>query len=116
MNSLNDFIDEVPNEYADEAEDEYKISRAAERRKNDWKHAIKTQQIRNVTSRNHDDKPLHYYTKNSPWDGYALAPNKTNNKGSRRYISKNYAASKNWNEHDKRQIDDLNGQLNELER
>ena len=99
---------------------------AAERRKNDWKYAERRREIlRNevedcgyITKSSPDEdilrKPLPYYAKNSPWKGYALAPNKTNNKGSRRYISKNYAPQKNWNEHDKRQIDNFENQLKEL--
>ena len=109
-------------EYIDE--EEYPVSRAAERRKNDWKYAKRAQRIRNIAfsatrvpyshAENELSKPLHYYAKNPPWNSYAFAPNKTNNKGSRRYISKNYAPQKNWNEHDKRQIDDFENQMAEL--
>lgn len=96
---------------------------AAERRKNDWKYAKRNQKIRNrlfnvsrssLQGEKGLSKPLHYYSKNPPWNGYAFAPNKTNNKGSRRYISKNYASPKNWNEHDKRQLDNMENQLEEL--
>lgn len=83
-----------------------------ERRKNEWKHA-KPRQILSER-RGGKDKPLHYFANNPPWNGYSFEPNKTNNKGSRRYISKNYKPLKNWNEHDKRQIDDFNSQKKEL--
>ena len=99
-----------------------KNSSRAERRKNEWKYALKRKNIYNLRhgtensewSRKRDKKPLHYYAKNSPWNGYAFQPNKTNNKGSRRYISKNYRPVKNWSPYDKRQIDNLETQLEEL--
>lgn len=94
----------------------------AERRKNEWKFAIRRKTIYDLHhgdensewSEKRDRKPLHYYAKNPPWNGYAFQPNKTNNKGSRRYISKNYRPVKNWNEHDQRQIDNFKTQLDEL--
>ena len=107
-------------------EEEYPISRAAERRKNEWKYAERRRKIlRNkvedcgyITKSSPDEdvlrKPIHYYSKNSPWKGYALPPHKTNNKGSRRYISKNYAPQKNWSLADKRKIDDIENQMEEL--
>lgn len=100
----------------EEKEEYVPHSRAAIRRKNNWKYAQKRYNIASDYGfRNRiNKKPLHYYSKNSPWDGYASAPNKTNNKGSRRYISKNYASQKNWNEHDKRQIQNFENQIEEL--
>ena len=98
--------------YNDEYEIVEKCSRKAERRKNEWKYAIKRKTIADI--KNGSSKALHYYSKNSPWNGYSFAPNKTNNKGSRRHISKNYAPQKNWNEHDKRQINNLEEQIKEL--
>ena len=65
--------------------------------------------------RHNAGRPDHYYANNPPWNGYAKQPNKTNNKGSRRYISKNYKPSKNYSEHDQRQIDEMAGQLEDLE-
>lgn len=100
-------------ENEDDSELTMRENRAATRRKNDWKFAKRKRNINNYLDRQ-TDRPLHYFSKNSPWKGYSLSPNKTNNKGSRRYISKNYAAFKNWNEHDKRQIDDFENQLIEL--
>lgn len=105
-----------------EEESTTKDNTRAKRRKNCWKAANRRQEIYNlhyddedsVWSRNRDRKPLHYYAKNPPWNSYSFAPNKTNNKGSRRYISKNYAPQKNWNEHDRRQIDDFENQIEEL--
>lgn len=101
-----------------------KTATAINRRKNEWKYAVKRKRIRDFTFRysrapsfqaeKELNKPLHYYSKNPPWNGYAFAPNKTNNKGSRRYISKNYAPQKNWNVHDKQQIDDYENQVEEL--
>lgn len=101
-----------------------KTATVINRRKNEWKYAVKRKRIRDFTFRYNRapsfqaekelDKPLHYYSKNPPWNGYAFAPNKTNNKGSRRYISKNYAPQKNWNVHDKQQIDDYENQVEEL--
>ena len=101
-----------------------KTPAAISRRKNEWKYAVKRKRIRDFTFRysrapsfqaeKELAKPLHYYSKNPPWNGYAFAPNKTNNKGSRRYISKNYAPQKNWNVHDKQQIDDYENQVEEL--
>ena len=101
-----------------------KTPAAISRRKNEWKYAVKRKRIRDFTFRysrapsfqaeKELAKPLHYYSKNPPWNGYAFAPNKTNNKGSRRYISKNYAPQKNWDTHDKRQIDDYENQVEEL--
>ena len=84
------------------------------RRKNEWKYASRRKAILN--NHNYEGtnvKPLHYYSKNSPLDGYAMEPNKINNKGSRRYISKNYKSYKNWNTHDARQISDLEEQFKE---
>lgn len=43
-------------------EDEYPISRAAERRKNEWKFANRRKKI----LRDEITKPLHYYSKNMP--------------------------------------------------
>lgn len=43
-------------------EDEYPTSRAAERRKNDWKFANRRKEILG----NSMAKPLHYYSKNMP--------------------------------------------------
>lgn len=82
-------------------------------RKNNWRIVRKRQQI----LKDHDlidERPSHYYAKNSPWKGYRHSPNKTNNKGSRRYISKNYKPSKNWNEHDSRRLDEMADQIEEL--
>ena len=89
-------------------------SKAALRRKNDWKYAKRRKEIANGFVNKENKRPLHYYTKNPPWDSYAYAPNKTNNKGSRRYISKNYAPQKNWNKHDINQIQNFENQINEL--
>ena len=91
-----------------------KTATVINRRKNEWKYAAKRRRIYNLNFCSPSDKPLHYYSKNPPWNGYAFAPNKTNNKGSRRYISKNYAPQKNWNVHDKQQIDNYENQLEEL--
>ena len=91
-----------------------------ERRKNEWKYAQKRKQIlldaasSSLADEKALSKPIHYYANNPPRNGYARQPNKTNNKGSRRYISKNYQPSKNWSEHDQRQIDNLNDQLEDL--
>lgn len=97
-----------------ENNEKLKTNTTANRRKNEWKYAVKRKRIYNLYFYSCSDKPLHYYSKNPPWNGYAFAPNKTNNKGSRRYISKNYAPQKNWNVHDKQQIDNYENQLEEL--
>lgn len=83
----------------------------AKRRKNEWKFAVRRTRLIDGDP----VKPLHYYASNPPWNSYSYEPNKTNNKGSRRYISKNYKPSKNWNEHDKRQLDSFNSQIEELQ-
>lgn len=67
----------------------YQKDTAIHRRKmNEWKYAAKRKKIYDLNFCSPSDNPLHYYSKNPPWNGYAFAPNKTNNKGSRRYISK----------------------------
>ena len=82
----------------------------AMRRKQAWKHARRRMEILASHSSGEACKPLHYYASNSPWDGYASAPNKTNNK-TKHTISKNYKPSRNWGVKDKRQIDELTDQL-----
>ena len=82
----------------------------AMRRKQAWKHARRRMEIRAFRDYETTDKPLHYYASNPPWDGYATAPNKTNNK-TKHTISKNYKSSRNWDVKDKRQIDELADQL-----
>lgn len=92
-----------------------------ERRKEEWRAIRRRRRILEATGRAYDyyrhyaGRPDHYYASNPPWNGYAKAPNKTNNKGSRRYISKNYKPNKNWNEHDQRQLDEMEGQMEELD-
>ena len=91
-----------------------KTNTTANRRKNEWKYAAKRKRIYDLNFCSPSDKPLHYYSKNTTCNGYKLYLNNTNNKGSRRYISKNYAPQKNWDAHDKRQIDNYENQLEEL--
>ena len=102
-------IEEQDNIDAMVLEDERSITR-----RNEWKHAVRRRRILKEKNREMK-KPLHYYSKNPPWDGYAEEPNKTNNKGKRRYISKNYRPVKNWSPHDSNQIDEFNDQLIDLE-
>ena len=107
-----------------ESDEEISLTPAlrAERRKNEWKYAFHRKSIYDLRhgtenskwSEKRNKKPLHYYAKNPPWNSYTFQPNKTNNKGSRRYISKNYHPVKNWNEHDQRQIDNFENQIEEL--
>ena len=70
-------------------EDEYPISRAAQRRKNDWKFANRRREILG------DDitKPLHYYSKNMP---------------------ESHAVDKRQMRRKQRQIDDFENQMEEL--
>ena len=92
-------------------EEEYPASRAAERRKNDWKFARRNQKI--VDEMGGREKPLHYYSKTAP-EYYYQRCNKTNNKGKHRTAYGNYNPQKNWGLTDKRQIDDFENQLKEL--
>ena len=93
-------------------EEEYPTSRAAERRKNDWKFAKRHAQI--LIDQDYElDKSLHYYSKTRP-EFYYQRCNKTNNKGKHRTAYGNYNPAKNWNERDKRQIENLENQLDEL--
>lgn len=91
------------------------------RRKEEWravrrrKRILESKDLRLRYYKDDEERPDHYYAKNPPWNGYTKEPNKTNNKGSRRYISKNYKPNKNWNEHDQRQLDEMEGQLEDLE-
>lgn len=91
-----------------------------ENRKNEWKYARKRINILKWTSiagelKDEDiSKPVHYFANNPHWNSYAAQPNKTKNKGHRRYRSHNYQPNKNWKETDQRQIDEFEGQLEEL--
>lgn len=100
-------------EYEEEEEKNYNFSRAAIRRKNEWKYAKRRIQLAEHIECN-NDRPIHYYAKNSIYNGYAIPPCKTRNKGNRRYISKNYNKNINWSENDKRKIDSLKSQMEEL--
>ena len=105
-----EFDDDILIEEIEEEEEvmsEKPIVRAAMRRKQDWKHAKRRKEIVDIKYNNSEHKPLHYYSKNPPINGYSTAPNKTRNKGNRRYISKNYKNNLNWSPHDKRQLDNL---------
>ena len=64
MDYLDDFICESQSdEFIDEFfEEDYQNSRAAERRKNEWKFANRRKRILG----NNISKPLHYYSKNMP--------------------------------------------------
>lgn len=84
----------------------------AERRKNEWKFAKRNQRIADNLGGQYD-KPLHYYSKTAP-EYYYQRRNKTNNKGKHRTAYGNYNPAKNWGEHDKRQINSLESQLEEL--
>ncbi len=70
-------------------EDEYPISRAAQRRKNDWKFANRRREILG----NDITKPLHYYSKNMP---------------------ESHAVDKRQMRRKQRQIDDFENQMEEL--
>lgn len=70
-------------------EEEYPTSRAAERRKNDWKYANKRKEI----LRNNISKPLHYYSKNMP---------------------ESHAFDKRQMRQKQRQIDNFENQMDEL--
>jgi len=106
-------------------EEEYPASRAAERRKNDWKIAERGRRIlRNkiqdrgyITKSSPDEdifkKPLHYYSKTKP-ELYYQRTNKTNNKGKHRTAYGNYNPAKNWSIADKRKLQNGENQLEEL--
>lgn len=88
----------------------------AEKRHNDWKKAIRKRRIDRETQGDwgkdwYDN--LHQYSKNKIRCGCGLCSryNKTNNKGHRRYISKNYAPSKNWSPNDQRRLDEMEDQI-----
>ena len=89
----------------------------AEKRHNDWKKAIRKRridrdtQIFDTSSDWYDN--LHQYSKNKIRCGRGLRSryHKTNNKGRRRYIPKNYAPSKNWQPTDRRRIEEMNDQI-----
>lgn len=104
---MNDFDDYL----IDEEDYEY-YSRAAERRKNDWKYAKRNQRIADAMG-GQSEKPLHYYSKTAP-EYYYQRRNKTNNKDKHRTAYGNYNASKNWCLADKRKIQDLENQIQEL--
>jgi hypothetical protein len=70
-------------------EDEYPISRAAQRRKNDWKFANRRREILG----NDITKPLHYYSKNMP---------------------ESHAVDKRQMRRKQRQIDNFENQMEEL--
>lgn len=70
-------------------EEEYPTSRAAERRKNEWKYAKRRKEILG----NSITKPLHYYAKNMP---------------------ESHAFDKRQLRQKQRQIDDFENQLEEL--
>lgn len=93
-------------------EEEYPVSRAAERRKNDWKYAKRNQKIAETFGGQYK-KPLHYYVKTAP-EYYYQRRNKTNNKGKHRTAYGNYNPQKNWKLADKRKIDDFENQMDEL--
>ena len=93
-------------------ENEYPTSRAAERRKNEWKYARRNQRIAD-TMGGQSEKPLHYYSKTAP-EYYYQRRNKTNNKGKHRTDYGNYNHPKNWNSNDRRKIDYLENQMEEL--
>lgn len=93
-------------------EEEYPTSRAAERRKNEWKYARRNQRIAETMGGQYD-KPLHYYSKTAP-EYYYQRCNKTNNKGKHRTAYGNYNPQKNWSLADKRKIDDIENQMEEL--
>jgi len=85
----------------------------AERRKNDWKHAKRHAQI--LIDQDYElDKPLHYYSKTRP-EFYYQRRNKTNNKGKHRTAYGNYNNPKNWSTADKRKIENMTSQINDLE-
>lgn len=84
----------------------------AERRKNEWKFAKRNQRIADNLGGQYD-KPLHYYSKTAP-EYYYQRRNKTNNKGKHRTAYGNYNPAKNWDICDKRRIDDLENQMDEL--
>ena len=82
----------------------------AEKRHNDWKKAIRKRCIdrdTQVSSDLYDN--LHQYSKNKI--RISNRYNKTNNKGHRRYMPKNYAPSKNWQPTDRRRIDEMEDQM-----
>lgn len=93
-------------------EEEYPTSRAAERRKNEWKYAKRNQKIVKAMS-GQSKKPLHYYSKTAP-EYYYQRCNKTNNKGKHRTAYGNYNPQKNWCLTDKRKINSMENQLEEL--
>ena len=88
-------------------------SSRAERRKNEWKYAKRHAQI--LVDQNYElDKPLHYYTKTRP-EFYYQRRNKTNNKGKHRTAYGNYNPQKNWPITDKRKIENMTSQVDDLE-
>lgn len=76
-------------DYFEEEEVESRVSRAAERRKNEWKYANRRKKI----LRNEITKPLHYYSKNMP---------------------ESHAVDKRQIRRKQRQADDFENQLEEL--
>ena len=103
--------------YEDWDEDNYSegeqlTSRAAERRKNEWKYARRNQRIADTIG-GQPEKPLHYYSKTAP-EYYYQRCNKTNNKGKHRTAYGNYYPQKNWSLTDKRKINDFEDQMEEL--
>ena len=87
----------------------------AERRHNDWRKAIRKRNIDHDTqgSIGHDwYDNLHQYSKNKIRCSCGICKrfNKTNNKGHRRYISRNYAPSKNWSIADEKRITEMKDQ------
>ena len=102
---MEDFIEEEEEVYS-------KDNMRAERRKNEWKHAKRHSQI--LVDQDYElDKPLHYYSKTRP-EFYYQRKNKTNNKGKNRTAYGNYYPAKNWSVCDKRKIDDLESQFDEM--
>ncbi len=89
VSDTEDYIDDE--EIQEESYDE-KDTRAAKRRRDAWKHAIRNQNILNNYSKPMK-KPLHYYTKNSPFEE---------------------KQKKNWNDHDKKQIAKIKNQLEDF--
>ena len=84
----------------------------AEKRHNDWKKAIRKKKIINAYGWDYYDN-LHQYSKNKIHCSCPMCSIKTNNK--HHSGARGYEPSKNWSETDKRKLDDMKQQEQELD-
>ena len=87
----------------------------AEKRHNDWKKAIRKRKIIRQYGFDYYDN-LHQYSKNKIHCSCGMCSRyrKTNNRGRKRKIHGNYAPSKNWSIPDRRKIEEMKTQEEEL--